>query len=321
MLYRSDGCDSPPAPSCGLLGGAGGARCRSFRKSFEAGHTVICKCRPMLRRDAVALYPRAHGVDRNAPCASHCIGGAGAFDDFRVCMHSSIVHYALEERKCLLHRQRRYADFMDTPGDRLKAARVAAGYSSAAEAAEAMGLANATYTQHENGIRGIPKDKAPIYARRFKVSEEWLLYGKGGKPSLLDGAEPTMPIPLLGDVPGGNWREAIRTSHHYIPAPQAGMPAAAYALKVRGDSMDKVAKDGATIVIDPTDFDLFEKRLFVVRNEDGEVTFKQYLERPARLVPCSKNPAHKPIPVTDKGYEIVGRVIKIILDPDQAALD
>jgi repressor LexA len=237
-------------------------------------------------------------------------------------VHSAIVHYALEKRKCLLHHPTRYARWMDdTPGERLKTARVSAGYGSTVEAAQALGVSQSTYAQHENGIRGIPKDKAPLYARRFKVSAEWLLYGKGGTDkTILDGAEPTMPIPLLGDVPAGPWREAIRKSHHFIPAPQAGMPPSAYALKVRGDSMDKIAQDGATIVIDPTDFDLFEKRLFVVRNGDGEVTFKQYLERPARLVPASRNPAHKEIPITDRGFEIVGRVIKIILDPDQAAL-
>lgn len=238
-------------------------------------------------------------------------------------MHSAIVHYALEKRKCLSHYPTRYAFNMDdTPGERLKSARTAAGYGSTVDAAAALGVSQSTYAQHENGIRGIPKDKAPLYARRFKVSEEWLLYGKGGnKPSFPEGAEPTMPIPLLGDVPAGPWAEAIKKSHHFIPAPAAGMPAAAYALKVRGDSMDRVARDGATIVVDPTDFDLFERRLFVVRNGDGEVTFKQYREGPARLVPCSTNAAHKVIPITSKDYEIVGRVIKIILDPDQAALD
>ena len=32
---------------------------------------------------------------------------------------------------------------------------------------------------HENGRRGIPKAKAPTYARRFRTTVDWLLYGKG----------------------------------------------------------------------------------------------------------------------------------------------
>ncbi|MGB3844281.1 MAG: S24 family peptidase [Sphingopyxis sp.] len=203
----------------------------------------------------------------------------------------------------------------DTPGERLKNARIAAGYASTVDAANALGVSQSTYAQHENGIRGIPKDKAPLYARRFKVSEEWLLYGKRRGEAQIDGAEPTMPIPLLGEVPAGPWREAVQKSRQFIPAPQAGMPRSAYALKVKGDSMDRVVADGATIIIDPTDFDLFDKRFFVVRNPDGEVTFKQYRDGPARLIPCSTNPKHQVIHIAGGGYAIIGRVIKTISDP------
>ncbi|ETI62997.1 hypothetical protein C100_14890 [Sphingobium sp. C100] len=99
------------------------------------------------------------------------------------------------------------------------------------------------------------------------------------------------------------------------------MPISAYALKVTGDSMDKIVQNGATIIVDPEDRDLFDKWLYVVRNSEGDVTFKQYRERPARLVPCSNNPEHVVVPVADREYEIVGRVILITMRPDQAALD
>ncbi|GLT02940.1 hypothetical protein GCM10007897_43700 [Sphingobium jiangsuense] len=128
-------------------------------------------------------------------------------------------------------------------------------------------------------------------------------------------------IPLLGDVPAGPWREALTKSRRSIPTPISDTPKSAYALKVKGDSMDKLANDGDTIVIDPEDLDLFDKRLFVVRNGDGEVTFKQYREGPARLVPCSKNPEHQVIPITSSDFTIVGRVVLIVTRPDQAALD
>lgn len=300
----------------------GPRRCR-VSKLLKCGCAIPCECLPMLSRDAVSLDPRANGMHRNAPRLGDGFGRTGALHDVRVSMHSAIVHYALPKHKCLLHQRARYVDWMnDTPGDRLKSARIAAGYGSTVDAAAALGVSQSTYAQHENGIRGIPKDKAPLYARRFKVTEEWLLYGKGADKLVIpEGAEPAAPIPLLGDVPAGPWREAIGKTRQYVPAPAAGIPTSAYALKVTGDSMDKVVRDGATIIIDPTDFDLFEKRLFVVRNGDGDVTFKQYREGPARLVPCSNNDEHKEIPITDKGFQIVGRVIKIVLDPDQAALN
>lgn len=63
--------------------------------------------------------------------------------------------------------------------ERLKRAREAAGFSSAAEASAALGISKFTYAQHENGTRGFKRDSADRYARKFKVSVEWLLYGRG----------------------------------------------------------------------------------------------------------------------------------------------
>jgi hypothetical protein len=68
---------------------------------------------------------------------------------------------------------------MKTPGDRLKRARIEAGYGSAAEAARAMGVPTPTYQGHENGSAGLPR-AAERYAAFFKVSLDWLLTGKGG---------------------------------------------------------------------------------------------------------------------------------------------
>lgn len=82
---------------------------------------------------------------------------------------------------------------METPNQRLKWARERAGFEHAADAARAMDIATTTYQAHENGHRGFPASRAPQYARRFKVSEQWLLYGIG-EPAI-EGAEviPFMP--------------------------------------------------------------------------------------------------------------------------------
>lgn len=93
--------------------------------------------------------------------------------------HADVMHYALQPRKRLLRNGAAYALRMDTPNARLKHARIEAGYASGKEAAEAMGLPVSTYLGHENGHRGFPASRAPTYARKFKVSTDWLLYGKG----------------------------------------------------------------------------------------------------------------------------------------------
>lgn len=68
---------------------------------------------------------------------------------------------------------------MSTLGERLKQAREAAGFETAALAAERVGVPYHTYAQHENGTRGFRADKANLYARAFGVSPVWLLFGKG----------------------------------------------------------------------------------------------------------------------------------------------
>lgn len=62
--------------------------------------------------------------------------------------------------------------------ERLREARKLAGYGSAADAAEAMGVPYGTYAGHENGSRGFG-DEAERYSRFFRVRIEWLMLNKG----------------------------------------------------------------------------------------------------------------------------------------------
>jgi phage repressor protein C with HTH and peptisase S24 domain len=63
--------------------------------------------------------------------------------------------------------------------DRLKEARIKAGFETATDAAEAFGWKPPTYMAHENGSRGVPRQKLETYARAFKVPLLWLLTGQG----------------------------------------------------------------------------------------------------------------------------------------------
>lgn len=63
-------------------------------------------------------------------------------------------------------------------GARLKQARINAGFETAREAAASLGIPYPTYAGHENGSRGVVR-AAPQYARRYRVTLDWLLTGKG----------------------------------------------------------------------------------------------------------------------------------------------
>jgi len=71
---------------------------------------------------------------------------------------------------------------MTDPAERLRIARLRAGFTTGKEAAQSLGVAVSTYLGHENGSRGITAKQAELYARRFKVPEVWLLYGTGPAP-------------------------------------------------------------------------------------------------------------------------------------------
>lgn len=63
------------------------------------------------------------------------------------------------------------------PSDRLREARKAAGFASAAEAARRIGISPITYTAHENGTRDYDRKTCLSYARKFRVSAAWLMFG------------------------------------------------------------------------------------------------------------------------------------------------
>lgn len=142
----------------------------------------------MLCGDAVSLRPASGGIYGNA---SQCcrVGSPDAFYDVRMSCHNPPIRKMRFDVKRQMRFEINYVIGMDTPADRLRAAREHAGFATAKEAAESMGVPVTTYAGHENGSRGIPAKRAVQYARKFKTTEEWILYGKGhnnGSAEVLD---------------------------------------------------------------------------------------------------------------------------------------
>lgn len=168
--------------------------------------------------------------------------------------------------------------------------------------AEKLGVAISTIQRWEKATMNIPSVRLPAIADAYGISIAQIF----GEVSASH--EPIRTIPHLGSVPAGGWKAAVQRATKRIPVSDPDTPPNAYALTVEGDSMDLIVDDGTTIVIDPDDTDLWPGWRYVVMTEDGETTFKEYQESPARLVPCSSNPAHKEIPLGSAPIKILGRV-------------
>jgi len=127
--------------------------------------------------------------------------------------------------------------------ERLRLARENAGFLTAVDAARRFGWGETTYRSHENGQRNIPAKRAPIYARAFRVSPEWLLYGRG------DGTK--KPVPLVGYVGAGAEVFAIDDGGALDEIePPPGIGPEAVAVKVRGDSMFPRYSEGDLLIYD-----------------------------------------------------------------------
>lgn len=195
--------------------------------------------------------------------------------------------------------------------DRLRQARIKAGFSSAAEACEAFGWKEPGYRHHENGTRSFGIPAAERYGRAFKVRPQWLL-GMDDQPAIgpapIKGHEIRW-VPLIGRAPAGDWREAIELpiGEVAVSAKKAGRNA--FAVEIDGDSMNMILPEGGWAVVDPDQRHFFDGRVYLVMNGEHEATLKRYRGDPARLVPVSTNPDHKEIHLTGEAIHIVGRVV------------
>jgi SOS-response transcriptional repressor LexA len=198
-----------------------------------------------------------------------------------------------------------------TVSERLIAARKAAGFETAKEAAVAMGIPYGTYSGHELGTRGIPR-KMDVYARKFNVSLDWLARGVGPGPE--DKKAASTGIPLL------SWISAGAMQREDISDEALGMldisnlpPGDWFALRVEGDSMDRISPPESIILVNRKDKRLVANACYVIADQYGNATYKRYRPNPPRFEPVSTNPNHEPI-YPDNDAPVVGRVRRTILD-------
>ena len=229
--------------------------------------------------------------------------------------------------------------------ERLKQARIDAGFRFASHAADSLGVKRPTYVHHENGTRDFGADEARQYARRFKVSPEWLLYGTGSaKNSAAVEFEPVSAtftkIPIRGEVAAGLWREVDNLNQDIesfgfadtVVLPQYP-PELQFGLIVRGESLNKIAPNGSTLhcleFINGGAWDVQDGDLVIVQRTKYQGALYEMTAKRVRkngdfeLWPESNHPDFQnPLKVKDYQDEacdeevrILAKVLKILIDP------
>jgi len=211
---------------------------------------------------------------------------------------------------------------MSNASDRLKQAREKAGFQDAAEAARRFGWAASTYHGHENGSRGLRADVAQKYARAFRVSPDWLMFGKGDDMTgPADDAPESDLVPIYdieasagnGIIPGED--EAV-VDHLALPPGYlrriTSAPVSALAIvTVTGDSMSPTLRGGDVVMIDTRKQNPGYDGLFVLRF-DGALHVKRMNRgsRPGVVRIVSDNPVgYAPFEREMHDVEVVGKVL------------
>jgi transcriptional regulator with XRE-family HTH domain len=168
---------------------------------------------------------------------------------------------------------------VDEPFQRLREARIAKGFETAAAAADAFGWNRNTYASNENGNAPFSYRKAKDYASALGVRPEWLYDASG---PMLATAEPGF-VRIIGNV-GANPEGLVLyatgdDAGDLAPVPPGGTEMAV-ALRVVGHSMHGVADDGALIYFEdqrtPPTPDMLG-HIVVVETDTDEVLVKRLL--------------------------------------------
>ncbi len=133
------------------------------------------------------------------------------------------------------------SDQLTSMHDRLRRARLQAGFATAKAAIARFGWKASTYRAHENGQNSFRPADAVIYAHAFKVSQTWLLVGEHGVSA-------THEAPTINEA-------SARHSHH-DPTPLVAtcsnaMSEDQFDLTVDADTLTDIARSGDIVRFSP----------------------------------------------------------------------
>ena len=132
------------------------------------------------------------------------------------------------------------------------------------------------------------QQKLPALARTLGTTVEYLLTGSmtavrntdtGADANVEPGPDIRGKVPLISWVQAGDWCEVVDTfapgdAESWLPCPKTFGPHA-FALRVRGISMEPKYQDGDIIFVDPGVGAEHGKNVVVRLDDDQEATFKQ----------------------------------------------
>ncbi|MDX3929196.1 MAG: S24 family peptidase [Shinella sp.] len=201
--------------------------------------------------------------------------------------------------------------------ERLKKARVDSGLGGVKAVANKFGWNVNKYKAHDSGQNGFGIVDAKQYAKAFRVSLQWLYFGIG-EPGDADPPEPvtTTDVPFVSWISAGALGEqpGVSDFSEFPTIPAIDLPEGDWiALRVEGDSMNKISPPGSIIFVNRRDKRLAPNACYVVADEAGNATYKRY--RPNDDPPFQPASYEDiPPPKLEGAVTVVGRVRRSIIE-------
>lgn len=172
--------------------------------------------------------------------------------------------------------------------------------------AEALGVSQGTVSRWEKGAK--PKPEMLQAIANFAGIPVDTLLGVAPPPIEVEAHEVRW-VPLIGFGPASSWREAITMPMGDVAVKASKAGRRAFAVEIKGDSMDKLLPEGGWAVVDPDQTNFYDNKVYLVANDEHEVTVKRYKGNPARLEPMSHNPSHETLMIVPHKVNVIGRIV------------
>jgi transcriptional regulator with XRE-family HTH domain len=189
------------------------------------------------------------------------------------------------------------------PPNQITAVRKRAGLT-VEELAQKTGLSTTYIWRMERGERNVSLKNLQKMAEALGVA-----------PSELIESKPVADVPILSWVSAGMMarddvqQDVIGEIRMSDLDPRGDW----VALRVDGDSMDRISPPGSLILVDLTDKALVPNACYIITDSDNQATYKRFRSNPPRFEPVSTNPSHEPI-FPDGDPAVVGRVRRSLID-------
>lgn len=169
---------------------------------------------------------------------------------------------------------------------------------------EKTGISISYLSRMSNGERNVSIKNLNKIAQALKVT-----------PSELIEDQPAVEIPIMTWVSAGLMlrEDGQQDVIGHIEMPDLDPGGKWIALRVDGDSMDRISPPGSLIFVDLNDQELVPNGCYVIADNDNHLTYKRFRSNPPRFEPVSTNLSLQPI-YPEGEPVVVGRVRRSIID-------